>query len=334
MSGGVEGFGSTTCWGFSPALDLAAVAPTPECSNILVVGSGDLRHVLMTLANSTKPLHFYVAESSLELLARHMLFLTLASEPLDQLGLQERSELFLELYGNTLVRHQTSQWLSEKANQLIRMVTDLDFQKETLPMLDLSLLKFKERDMLEGIFKFWRLQDAATFDISKHWEGRLRHHLGARYDSRSGVFDWDYHMKLHEMAEIVSSREYQGWRESGVAFQLRDDAPYQYTNRTLASGLITMKGGERVAKRSYWGDIVNSPYLALGLESDNKDLFHKANTKGSVDVSVWNTQWLLGRLSGVDTSRATVGEKLPSIQEVDDDDDDGGDCEQQTRVLG
>jgi dynein assembly factor 3 len=120
MSGGVEGFGSTTCWGFSPALDLAAVAPTPECSNILVVGSGDLRHVLMTLANSTKPLHFYVAESSLELLARHMLFLTLASEPLDQLGLQERSELFLELYGNTLVRHQTSQWLSEKANQLIR----------------------------------------------------------------------------------------------------------------------------------------------------------------------------------------------------------------------
>ena len=54
--------------------------------------------------------------------------------------------------------------------------------------------------------------------------------------------------------------------------------------------------------------------------------------QGSVDVSVWNAQWLLGRLSGVDTSRATMGEKLPSIREVDDD--DGGDCEQQTRVLG
>ena len=51
--------------------------------------------------------------------------------------------------------------------------------------------------------------------------------------------------------------------------------------------------------------------------------------QGSVDVSVWNAQWLLGRLSGVDTSRATVGGKLPSIREVDDD--DGGDCEQ---VLG
>lgn len=74
------------------------------------------------------------------------------------------------------------------------MVTDLDYQKEQLPILDLSLLKvsaphcasfvahhdsvhvstqFKERDMLEGIFKFWRLQDASTFDISKHWYDRV-----------------------------------------------------------------------------------------------------------------------------------------------------------------
>ena len=34
-------------------------------------------------------------------------------------------------------------------------------------------------------------------------EARLRHHLGTRYDSRSGVFDWDYHMKLHEMVSYI-----------------------------------------------------------------------------------------------------------------------------------
>ena len=28
---------------------------------------------------------------------------------------------------------------------------------------------------------------------------RLRQHLGTRYDTRRGVFDWDYHMKLTEM---------------------------------------------------------------------------------------------------------------------------------------
>ena len=33
-------------------------------------------------------------------------------------------------------------------------------------------------------------------------ESRLRHHLGVRYDSRSGVYDWDYHMKLQEMVTI------------------------------------------------------------------------------------------------------------------------------------
>ena len=38
-----------------------------------------------------------------------------------------------------------------------------------------------------------------------HREGRLRHHLGPRYDSRSGVFDWDYHMKLQEMVSTLST---------------------------------------------------------------------------------------------------------------------------------
>ena len=29
--------------------------------------------------------------------------------------------------------------------------------------------------------------------------GRLRHYLAQRYDSRKGVFDWDYHMKLQDI---------------------------------------------------------------------------------------------------------------------------------------
>ena len=42
--------------------------------------------------------------------------------------------------------------------------------------------------------------------------------------------------------------------------------------------------------------------------------------QGSVDVSVWNTQWLLGRLIGVDQSRPSET-SLPCIQEVSEDDD-------------
>ena len=101
----------------------------------------------------------------------------------------------------------------------------------------------------------------------------------------------------------MSSREYQSWRESGVAFSLRDDAPYDQPNRTLASGLLLkqvtssedstplpnkqsctnhlliLQGGERMARRGYWGDIVNSPFISLGIESENKDLFKTANDK-------------------------------------------------------
>ena len=31
----------------------------------------------------------------------------------------------------------------------------------------------------------------------------MRHYLGVRYDARSGVFDWDYNMKLTEMVRLA-----------------------------------------------------------------------------------------------------------------------------------
>ena len=58
-------------------------------------------------------MQFYVAESSLELLARHMLFLTLASEPLDQLGLQGHTHNHMKV---THARHKQSRNLIYKIN--------------------------------------------------------------------------------------------------------------------------------------------------------------------------------------------------------------------------
>ena len=34
-----------------------------------------------------------------------------------------------------------------------------------------------------------------------------------------------------------------------------------------------------MARRGYWGDIVNSPYLSFGVYSENKELFKKNNGK-------------------------------------------------------
>ena len=73
---------------------------------------------------------------------------------------------------------------------------------------------------------------------SNHRDNRLRKHLQVRYDSRSGAFDWDYNMKLLERgANIIYSPDYAKWRESGVAFVVREGT-YDVPNRTLASGLL------------------------------------------------------------------------------------------------
>ena len=37
-------------------------------------------------------------------------------------------------------------------------------------------------------------------------------------------------------------------------------------------------------RRGYWGDLVNSPFVAFGIESENKELFKTVNGK-HVNVS-------------------------------------------------
>ena len=39
------------------------------------------------------------------------------------------------------------------------------------------------------------------------------------------------------------------------------------------------QGDVKVARRGYWGDIVNSPFVSIGTESNNEELFKKANGK-------------------------------------------------------
>ena len=42
-------------------------------------------------------------------------------------------------------------------------------------------------------------------------------------------------------APIIRFHEYKIWRDQGVAFELREDASYEITNRSLASGLVVTK---------------------------------------------------------------------------------------------
>ncbi|XP_071763452.2 dynein axonemal assembly factor 3 [Centroberyx gerrardi] len=303
-----EGAGCITWWGFSPARDLLSTGPVRQEGgvNVLLVGSGDLRHILKTIASlrDTDSLHIWVIENSMEVVARQLLLLYLALTPQESVGLHEKTEVFLEVFGNSEIRSQTEETLRRAASQLSLSVTDT-LETATHSCLDTTQLKYKERDELARIFKLWiqppsSSSSSAPVSISKIWDGRVRQHLGTRYDSRKGCFDWDLSMKLHQKGcGVINKQQYVRWRERGVAFEMREGS-YQITNSTLLSARVFSHRGDKVAARGYWGDIVSSPYLSFGIETDDKSLLQTQNgqhIKTAQDISFANVQALFQSLS-------------------------------------
>ncbi|XP_067408541.1 dynein axonemal assembly factor 3 isoform X2 [Emydura macquarii macquarii] len=256
-AGSGDGFGTTCWWGFSPALDLqrecleSSLAhlclsqdDLPEL-NILLVGSVDGRHILKTMSQAhrwpQRRLNFYIVENNPEVLGRQLLFLSLALESPEKMGLQEKSEMFLELLGNSLIRSSTAAYLQEKSDLFIRYATDLDFQQCRLGAVDMSALK----------------------------------------------------------AKAISGREYCRWRDTGVAFELREGV-YDVPNKTLASGRLLRHKGESVPARGYWGDIATGPYVPFGIESEEPSLLGTVNgipAKSAQEISLYNVTALFHELA-------------------------------------
>ena len=297
-----NGCGAITWWGFSPSLHLINQLDRYEVEivskdevNVLLVGAGDGRHIINTLIKSksstprSRHINFFVVENCMEPLARQMLLLTLLLEPQEEMSMTEKCEKFLELFGNSLLRSQTEEYLRGRCDDLIQWITNSSCPRD--PIWNFSQLKFKERDALEGIFKLWRNKDADVFDVRACWDGRLRHHHGVRYDAREGTYDWDYSMRLKQKTKIVRWQEYKYWREHGIAFRKRDETAYTVPNKTLASGVEIRSNGEGVRKRGYWGDIVNGPFYSFGMECENASMLEVKNgdhTKSTTDVAFYN----------------------------------------------
>jgi hypothetical protein len=164
------------------------------------------------------------------------------------------------------------------------------------------------------------------FDIEELRDERLRALYGRRYDSRLGVLDWDYHMKLIEIenCSIIHPHEYRNWRQEGNAFRLDGDRLTNMPdptvpNRTLAAyaeGKRVVRGrtGGSVLKRGFWGDCVNSPYIAFGVEANEPSLFKKSNkthVHNAQDVSEYNMISLLQELASGE--RVTTKERAVEL---------------------
>lgn len=291
-------------WGFSEALDMhkeyvdqQKTKENPLELNILLFGVGDPRHILKSLAksyNHNTKLNFYIGEGCLASLARDLLLLSIALEAGDEISTKGKTHLFMDIFGNSLLRASSYGYVCSKARHLLQVITDMDFARSVMPSISFDRLKYAERDGLEEVFQFWRDRPGHQFDIGQCWVERVRRDLGQRYDSRMGAFDWDLQMKLKDYgAGQICSQEYKHWRDTGVAFVFPE---YEHScpNKTLAVGVS--KNGTGYRHRGFVGDIHVGPFCQFGLTSDDPALHrsnHGNNEFRATDVTERNVYQLM-----------------------------------------
>ncbi|XP_043271669.1 dynein axonemal assembly factor 3 [Venturia canescens] len=259
-------------WGNSPPLDLRREINENVSGNcqspleFLIIGSGDARHIVKTLASAynyeKRRINFHVIEPTLEQIARSILLLNICLEK--NLGLQESTRYYLEVYGNTLLRPATAKYLAKRIYRL----ADIPTQTLNCPWLELDKLRHRDRDTIEGIFKFWSRAICDGVPITEYWDRRVRKNLGVRYDYRDGAFDWDFNMVLKSRdVPNLTLQEYKFWRNNGIAFTWFEGEPAR-SNPTLLSNV--MSHGAGFVHYAYTEDITNGPFFTWALDEENK----------------------------------------------------------------
>ena len=141
MSASQLAVGSIAFYGLTPSInffessgvDVTEQDPKDDKEiNVLISETGDIRHILKTLSDIVPlskgprkhPLNIYIHDTQLENLARALVFLTLICEV--SFAKRERMELFMDLYGNCLIREKSNAYLQSIVNELIQLVTEDD----------------------------------------------------------------------------------------------------------------------------------------------------------------------------------------------------------------
>ena len=216
---------------------------------ILVIGAGDPRHIIKTLSreDNTDDLKIFILEQSLHVYCRQILLLELLREK--YIDKTSRAVMYLEMMGNSMISEDTATWIRKYSSKLSQALSK---QNTSFGPWDLSLLKEKEREEMEKIYKQWKTGSETGNKMESYWRHRQQRMLGERYEERCGVADMCYHMQLVERGGgNINKRDFIRWRETGIAFKVRDDQ-----DQTDNVSLINNDG--------YWGDVGTGPFLCFG----------------------------------------------------------------------
>uniref|UniRef100_A0A0A1XSY3 Dynein assembly factor 3, axonemal homolog n=1 Tax=Zeugodacus cucurbitae TaxID=28588 RepID=A0A0A1XSY3_ZEUCU len=261
--------------------------------NILLFGAGDPRHIIKTMAKMYQRkgsrVSFFVLDGCIEIVARNMLLLGIALEHPESFHLLRKVHLFMDVFGNALMRPSTHQYLIGKAKAMLKMITDNEELQRLAPLLNIEGLRYRERDGLENTFNFLLPREGYVFNVQEYWTERVRKLLTTRYDYRDGSFDWDLNMVLKDReAGQICSQEYRYWRETGIAFTYPEYEQCK-PNKTLVAGLV--RNGEKYVHRGYAGDIQTGPFCTFGLSTTDKQMMnsvHGDNDYRATDITERN----------------------------------------------
>ena len=266
----IEGIGFTSLYGNSYMHDLLnssmpkIVRSADEAAplRVVLIGACDVRHIFATLAGRNRRvdggrrIEFYVYESSLEVIGRSALLLALLCD--SGLSVRERTETFLSIYGNSLIRDRDEKWMSDSSKLLINVLTESG-SSHLVDFLNFKSLRFQERDLLLEIFSFYK---SGVFDCEKLRDQRLRGFYKNRFEVRKNLLDWNFQFCLKKVIPHIHWEEYKSFGLTGVAFETRL-ANNRIPNRSLASFTEANQRGQRMLVRGFWGDIVNSPFICF-----------------------------------------------------------------------
>lgn len=147
--------------------------------------------------------------------------------------IRQKSNIFLEVYGNCKVQKRTANYvesLGEKLKALMKNIDTRGREDLTGDILDLSLLRFRERDELEAVFSSYSKSTAVAMDKLIDQRQRYYHVFAYqllliqlliqlileralyqdRFDNRKALYDWDYHSCLKTKASIIHIKQYKG----------------------------------------------------------------------------------------------------------------------------